>query len=502
MRLESEGSAHAYSSDSDDKERHILDAALGHSLSQLSSSAKFAASLNQISHVVIREAYNREEHGALVAVYVVDVFLTGVQKGLPTTSAQSWRKLTWRQKREKQSERPQYQVEHRYSSFRLLRQRILDVVSATPTDMDQNHPQCCPYCSRVLWLVTAGDFPSRYPHGGALATYTGWRQLLVHSRKHGLEKFINELLTAAKDVSYRYSAIQCERYATVSGVLNDFLGDPHLRTAFPVRPFICVGFNTSKMDSHLQIRGGPRTLHCSFIMISLRLPSKRDAVVDSESRDNSLGVLSPGTSPFRRLSQLSTTAKSAMSLNEIYRVQISSTYESDDATIYVVNVFLRTTQKGLPTVETLDQRRRRLCREYQGQTPDYQVEHRYSDFRAMVKSISDVVNDHDHFRFCAYCSRVGTTESAAGFPPRVPNRGPLAAGWRQLLTRVRKHRLERFMNQMLKASKDMSYRTSATNQCGRFLVVSQIMNSFLAPREGAKVSAVVIEARQAEFTTV
>ncbi|KAG3108446.1 hypothetical protein PI124_g12183 [Phytophthora idaei] len=240
-------------------------------------------------------------------------------------------------------------------------------------------------------------------------------------------------------------------------------------------------------------------------MISLRLPSKRDAGVDSESRDNSLGVLSPGTSPFRRLSQLSTTAKSAMSLNEIYRVQISSTYESDDATIYVVNVFLRTTQKGLPTVETLDQRRRRLRREYQGQTPDYQVEHRYSDFRAMVKSISDVVNDHDHFRFCAYCSRVGTTESAAGFPPRVPNRGPLAAGWRQLLTRVRKHRLERFMNQMLKASKDMSYRTSATSHCGRFLVVSQIMNSFLAPREGAKVSAVVIEARessQAEFTTV
>ncbi|KAG3108448.1 hypothetical protein PI124_g12182 [Phytophthora idaei] len=211
MRLESEGSAHAYSSDSDDKERHILDAALGHSLSQLSSSAKFAASLNQISHVVIREAYNREEHGALVAVYVVDVFLMGVQKGLPMTSAQSWRKLTWRQKREKQSERP--------------------VPSGAPLLILQ--------AASTADLGRAGDFPSRYPHGGALATYTGWRQLLVHSRKHGLEKFINELLTAAKDVSYRYSAIQCERYATVSGVLNDFLGDPHLRTAVSSTALSC-----------------------------------------------------------------------------------------------------------------------------------------------------------------------------------------------------------------------------------------------------------------------
>ncbi|ETL82510.1 hypothetical protein F442_17913 [Phytophthora nicotianae P10297] len=225
--------------------------------------------------------------------------------------------------------------------------------------------------------------------------------------------------------------------------------------------------------------------------MSLHLPPKRDASVDSESLDESSHELSS----FRRLSQLSTIAKSAMSLNEIYSVEISSTYESEDATIYVVNVFLRTTQKGLPTVETLDQRRRRLRREYKGLTPDYQVEHRYSDFRAMVKSISDVVNDHDHFRFCAYCSRVGIIESAAGFPPRVPNRGPLAAGWRQLLTRIRKHRLERFMNQLLKASKDMSYRTSATSHCGRFLVVSQILNSFLSPREDAKVSDVAIEAR-------
>ncbi|KAE9300937.1 hypothetical protein PF008_g22888 [Phytophthora fragariae] len=224
--------------------------------------------------------------------------------------------------------------------------------------------------------------------------------------------------------------------------------------------------------------------------MSVRLPSKSDADIDAEQRDDSPCNPSPSMSPGRRLAQLSTTAKSAMSLNEIYRIEISSTYETDGATMYVVNVFLRTTQKGLPTMETLDQRRRRLRREYQGQTPDYQVEHRYLDFRAMVKSISDVVNDHDHFRFCAYCSRVGTTESAAGFPPRVPNRGPLAAGLRQLLARIRKHRLERFVNQMLKASKDMSYRTNRSGQCGRFLVVSKIMNIFLAQPEDSAHAAV------------
>ncbi|OWY93884.1 hypothetical protein PHMEG_00036554, partial [Phytophthora megakarya] len=216
---------------------------------------------------------------------------------------------------------------------------------------------------------------------------------------------------------------------------------------------------------------------------SLIMSLKIDANIDSEMQV--AFPLKPSMSQCCRLSQLSTKAKSAMSLNEIYRVEINSTYESDGATVYVVNVFIQTTQKGLPTVETLDQRRRRLRREIQDKTPAYRVEHRYSDFRAMVQSVSDVVNDHGHFRFCAYCSRVGTTESAAGFPPRIPNRGVLGAGWRQLVVRFRKRRLEHFVNRLLKASKDMSYRTNISNQCGRFLVVAQIMNSFLTEREDA-----------------
>ncbi|KAG6620068.1 uncharacterized protein IUM83_05702 [Phytophthora cinnamomi] len=228
---------------SDDGERRSLDTDLGRrlsqsqSLSQLSSSAKSAVSLNQISRVAIRAAHTREQQqrGPVVTVYVVDVFLQDVQKGLPKpVAAQSKRKLTWRQKADKQGD---YQVEHRYSSFRLLRQRILDVVSA-PSESD-THPMWCAYCSRVLWLVTAGDFPARYPSQGPVATYTGWRQLLVRSRKHGLQKFINELIAAAKDVSYRYTAVQCERYATVSGFLNNFLADTHQRTALSSTALSC-----------------------------------------------------------------------------------------------------------------------------------------------------------------------------------------------------------------------------------------------------------------------
>ncbi|KAG7394561.1 hypothetical protein PHYBOEH_005015 [Phytophthora boehmeriae] len=198
-----------------EKERHSLDVELGRRLSQLSDNAKFAVGLNQINRVVIRSSYEHEEHGRVVTVYVVDVFLQSLPKGLPKTD----------HKREQKNEQPAYRVQHRYSEFRLLRRRIEDVVG-DPGE-DEMHPMICPYCSRVLWLVTTGSFPSRYPNQGPVAICTGWRKLLTHSRKHGLEKFINALISAAKDVSYRYSAVQCERYATVSHLLNDFLAEPH-----------------------------------------------------------------------------------------------------------------------------------------------------------------------------------------------------------------------------------------------------------------------------------
>lgn len=65
---------------SDLQSRRSLDAALGR-LSCLSSIAKFAMKLNQIHHVKICATYDESEGGA--TVYVMNVYLRYVQKGLP-----------------------------------------------------------------------------------------------------------------------------------------------------------------------------------------------------------------------------------------------------------------------------------------------------------------------------------------------------------------------------------------------------------------------------------
>ncbi|RLN54399.1 hypothetical protein BBJ28_00013026 [Nothophytophthora sp. Chile5] len=190
----------------------------------------------------------------------------------------------------------------------------------------------------------------------------------------------------------------------------------------------------------------------------------------------------------RRLVQLS-TAKLAMTLNQIHHVVICATHDSatdGGATVYVMNVFLRYTQRGLPTpapVETKRERKRRLLRERGEQQPDYQVEHRYSELRALRRRILTVVNtpgDRGHRVWCPYCSRVTYINSVVGFPPKVPIRGLLATstGWRTLWTRIRKWRLERFMNQVLQAAKDISYRTGS-GYCSRSIMVSQMITTFL-----------------------
>ncbi|ETP33547.1 hypothetical protein F442_17910 [Phytophthora nicotianae P10297] len=149
-------------------DRSSLDALeLGARLSQLSR-AKVAVALNSVHHVQMCTSYDREEH---VTVYVLDVFLQSAPRGLPsciaTTSAsttqhrhkESKRERRRRELREKDELRADYQVEHRYSTFRALRERIGEVVAAPK---DKSHPQWCPYCTRVRELVNSGVFPSRF----------------------------------------------------------------------------------------------------------------------------------------------------------------------------------------------------------------------------------------------------------------------------------------------------------------------------------------------------
>ncbi|KAG7379727.1 hypothetical protein PHYPSEUDO_008256 [Phytophthora pseudosyringae] len=217
----------ASADDLDGESRRSLDVELGRRLSQFSDSAKFAVGLNQIQRVAIRGVYDSPERGG-VTLYVVDVHLQRAQKGLPTSKAtESVRARKRRLLHEQGAERPECQVQHRYSDFRSLREEIYEVVDVRD---DQMHPVWCSYCNRVLWLMTYGGFPSRFPNRGVVATYTGWRRLLTHSRQHKLEQFINEVLAAAKDESYRHGNKQCERFVTVSQLLQAFLLEPHGQT--------------------------------------------------------------------------------------------------------------------------------------------------------------------------------------------------------------------------------------------------------------------------------
>ncbi|KAL3672270.1 hypothetical protein V7S43_002930 [Phytophthora oleae] len=213
-------------------ERSSLDTLeLGARLSQLSR-AKVAVALNNVHHVQMCTSYDREEN---MTAYVLDVFLQTAPRGLPSRSATALTKekptkKSERRRRElraKDDLRADYQVEHRYSTFRALRERIGEAVAAPK---DRSHPQWCPYCTRVRELVNSGVFPSRFPNG-SMAIVMGLRELLVRNREERLETFVNLLLCAAKDVSYRSGCNLCRRFEVVSTLLSDFLTEPHLRTA-------------------------------------------------------------------------------------------------------------------------------------------------------------------------------------------------------------------------------------------------------------------------------
>ncbi|GMF22338.1 unnamed protein product [Phytophthora fragariaefolia] len=210
-------------SDADDEfDQCEVDADLGRRLSALSHNSKHAFTLNQVQRVKACATYDREdEDGA--TVYVLDVYLQYVQKGLPTTPGETKSERRSRLAQEKEEAEPEYQVEHRYSAFRQLRKRIANIVN------DREHLRWCAYCSRVTWIVSTESFPSRFPNKGRWAVYTGWRKLQIRMRKKKLQRFVNQLLRAAKDLSYRRGGGQCQRFIEVSQMLNTFLMEPDLR---------------------------------------------------------------------------------------------------------------------------------------------------------------------------------------------------------------------------------------------------------------------------------
>jgi hypothetical protein len=200
------------------------DAGLG--LRRLSTNAKFAMKLNQIHHIKICATYDEDADGA--TVYVVNVYLRYVQKGLPPASllqGESERQRKQRLRLERELECPVYQVEHRYSAFRELRRRVMKTVNARG---GRYHQQCA-YCSRVKFIDSSTSFPPRVPNRGLVATCTGWRRVCTLFRKRQLESYVNKLLKAAKDLSYRSGRGHCERFLVVSQILNSFLSAASMR---------------------------------------------------------------------------------------------------------------------------------------------------------------------------------------------------------------------------------------------------------------------------------
>ncbi|KAG7376315.1 hypothetical protein PHYPSEUDO_013765 [Phytophthora pseudosyringae] len=183
-------------------------------LSQLSR-AKMAVALNSIHHVRMCRAFDEKER---VTVYVLDVFQQSTPRGIS--------KLTKKNKCTIDDLSPDYQVKHRYSAFRALRERISDEVKVPK---DKSHSQWCPYCSRVREFTHSGAFPPRFPTRSGVAIATGLHDYVVHNREQRLETFTNLLLRAAKDISYRSGCTPCGRFEVVSKLLSDFLAEPHVQ---------------------------------------------------------------------------------------------------------------------------------------------------------------------------------------------------------------------------------------------------------------------------------
>ncbi|KAL3672272.1 hypothetical protein V7S43_002931 [Phytophthora oleae] len=175
-------------------------------LSQLTR-AIVAVELNRIHHVQMCGAYDENEH---VTVYTLNVYLQSIPRGITTLSKTANALVRDR--------RPDYQVEHRYSTFRALRGRISEVVKVPK---DKSHSEWCPYCSRVRELVRSRVFPPRFPN------IMGFHDSLVRNREQHLGTFMNLLSHAAKDISYRSGCTPCSRFEVVSKLITDFLAETH-----------------------------------------------------------------------------------------------------------------------------------------------------------------------------------------------------------------------------------------------------------------------------------
>uniref|UniRef100_A0AAV1T8J7 PX domain-containing protein n=1 Tax=Peronospora matthiolae TaxID=2874970 RepID=A0AAV1T8J7_9STRA len=131
--------------------------------------------------------YELEKH---VTVYALDVYLQATPRGSTQDNDDK------RTSDHVQTEQASTSAEHRYSAFRELREHVGEAVAAPK---DKSHPYWCPYCSRVREVLRRA----------------------VTAQRPGV--FIDQLLHAARDMSYRSGCDPCGRFEAVSGLLSDFI---------------------------------------------------------------------------------------------------------------------------------------------------------------------------------------------------------------------------------------------------------------------------------------
>lgn len=225
----------------------------GAGLDRLSTTTKFAFSLNQITRVAVSSSYDRVEDGK--TVYVLDVYLQIPMRGLPvhsvtfetrddsstgggggsrsspdrtsTSSGMRLRQATRVSEHDELDRKPDYQIEYRYSEFRALRTQIQKLVGHP---YDELQKKCCKYCLQLQWVAHFVPFPSRSFIDGVITGVGALKRMRTKARQSGLTDYMNELLHTAKEAMYQIQEAEtCQGFLSVSQVLTDFLAEPTLR---------------------------------------------------------------------------------------------------------------------------------------------------------------------------------------------------------------------------------------------------------------------------------
>ncbi|TMW63685.1 hypothetical protein Poli38472_002626 [Pythium oligandrum] len=212
---------------------------------------------------------------------------------------------------------------------------------------------------------------------------------------------------------------------------------------------------------------------------------KEDHVSLEDAEDRTSNLLDSGP----RLSRLSCNTRYAVSLNQIDQIEINNTRvrEKDGVTLYVLDIYMRYVQTGIPTKRNLnyhDTENELVKQREKDKNPHYQIEYRFRDFyelRRQIKHILHTPEDPLHNKWCRYCTRVSWIVEFGTFSSRCLLDQPLMKIelYRKTRVKARCLHLTEFLNDLVQGAKDAPY-CSGETPCDGFSRVSYVLKEFLA----------------------